>query len=133
MEDVKIKLSALWIARMLTVFLGDVIRFFEPGIIEGIIAGDINGMQMTHEMLLGMAILMEIPIIMVVLSLILSDKVNRLANIIVAIFLFGLDGIGLIVATSVYVIVVVGVGLIFNVMTIWYAYKWSTPESSSNL
>lgn len=131
MEDVKIKLSILWIARMLTGFLGDVIRFFEPGIIEGIIAGDIDGMLMTHEMLLGMAILMEIPIIMVVLSLILKDKANRWANITVAGFLLILDGIGVVVATSAYVYVVVGVGLVFNFMTVWYAWTWSTQESSS--
>ena len=56
MEDIRIKLSVLWIARMLTGFLGDVIRFFEPGIIQGIIDGNIDGMLMTHEMLFFMAL-----------------------------------------------------------------------------
>ena len=131
MEDVKIKLSALWVARMLTGFLGDVIRFFEPGIIEGLIIGDINGMQMSSELLFSMAIMMEIPIIMVVLSLLLKEKPNRNANIIVAVFLLILDGVGLIVATSPYVYVVVGVGLMFNILTIYYAWNWPLNEEVS--
>ena len=38
MKDVKIKFSTLWVARMLTGFLGDVLRFMEPGMMEQIIA-----------------------------------------------------------------------------------------------
>jgi len=36
--DVRIILSALWVTRMLTGFVGDVLRFFEPGIVEQILA-----------------------------------------------------------------------------------------------
>ena len=86
---------------------------------------------MTHEMLFFMALLMELPIVMVVLSLILSDKANRWANIVVAGLLFSIDFIGLIVATSPYVYIVVGVGLVFNLMTIWYAWKWPEAELST--
>jgi hypothetical protein len=39
MEDVKIKLSVLWVARMLTGLQGDVIRYMEPGMLEDIING----------------------------------------------------------------------------------------------
>jgi uncharacterized membrane protein YeiH len=88
-------------------------------------------MQMTSEMLLGMAILMKIPIIMVVLSLILKDKANIYANIAVASFLFLLDFVGLIVATSLYVYVVVGVGLVFNILTIRFAWKWHIEKSTN--
>ena len=53
-------------------FLGDVLRFLEPGIMEQIIAGEVEGMQMAHELLLVGAIIMVLPIVMVFLSLTLK-------------------------------------------------------------
>ena len=52
MEDVRIKLSALWVARMLAGLQGDVLRFMQPGIMEQMIGGEVEGMRMTHELLL---------------------------------------------------------------------------------
>jgi len=67
---------------MLTCLLGDVLRIFSGDFN----AGEIGDMQISQEMYLGMAILMEIPIVMVFLSLTLKHKANRWANIIVACF-----------------------------------------------
>jgi len=41
-EDVRIKLSALWVARMLAGFLGDVLRLIEPGMLEQMLAGEVG-------------------------------------------------------------------------------------------
>ena len=82
MEDVKIILSTLWVTTMLTYFLGDVLRIFAGDFT----AGAIESVQMTQGMLLGIAIIMVIPVVMVFLSLALKYKANRRANIIVAIF-----------------------------------------------
>jgi hypothetical protein len=79
-EDVRIKLSALWVALMLTYLLGDVLRIFSGDFK----VGEIGGMQITQIQWLGIAILMVIPVVMVFLSLTLDDPVNRWANIIVA-------------------------------------------------
>jgi len=72
MVDVKIILSALWVALMLTYLLGDVLRIFSGDFK----AGEIGGMQITQELWLGIAILMVIPIVMVFLSLTLNYPVN---------------------------------------------------------
>nr|NIQ17711.1 hypothetical protein [Candidatus Aenigmarchaeota archaeon] len=95
MENVKIKLSALWAARMLSGFLGDVLRFTDPGVMEQVWAGE-SPIPLTRGMLLLMAILMVIPIFMVVLSLTLKYKVNRWANMIIGIFFVVFDLIFLI-------------------------------------
>ena len=126
MVDVRIKLSALWVARMLTGFLGDVLRFLEPGMMEQITAGEVEGMPMTHELLLVAAIIMVIPIVMVFLSLTLPYKANRWTNIIFAIFFFGFDLIGLPSYTSVYATFLIIVGLVFCALIVWYAWKWPT-------
>jgi len=128
MEDVKIKLSALWVARMLAGFLGDVLRFLEPGMMAQIIAGETEGMQMTHEMLLVGAIIMVIPIVMFYSSLTLKYKANRWLNIIFATFLFSFDLIGLPTYTSAYATFLIIVGLGFNALTVRYAWKWSKQD-----
>ena len=63
MQDIQVKLSALWVALMLTYLLGDVLRIY-AGDFK---AGEIGGVQVNQGMLLGIAVLMLIPIVMVVL------------------------------------------------------------------
>lgn len=120
MEEVQIKLSALWGALMLTYLLGDVLRIFSGDFK----AGEILGKQITQAMYLGMAILMVIPIVMLFLSLILNYPVNRWLNIIVAIFFFVFNLIGLPTYASAYDKFLIIVGLVFNGLTIWYAWRW---------
>jgi len=98
MEDVQIKLSALWVALMLTYLLGDVLRIFSGDLK----AGEIGGMKITQTMYLGIALLMVIPIVMVFLSLTLKNPANRWANIIVAIVFFVFNLIGLPTYPSAY-------------------------------
>jgi predicted permease len=120
MEDVQIILSALWIALMLTYLWGDVLRIY-AGDFK---AGEILGKQLTQIQWLGIAILMVIPIIMVILSLILPYPVNRWANIIVSAFFFVFNLMGLPTYPSAYDKFLIVVGLVFNVMTVIYAWNW---------
>ena len=120
MEDVQIKLSALWVALMLTYLLGDVLRIFSGDFKPG----EIGGMQIGQNMYLMMAVLMVVPIVMVFLSLVLNQPVNRWANIIVAIFFFVFNLIGLPTYPSAYDKFLIVVGLAFNVLTVWYAWRW---------
>lgn len=120
MDSMKITLSALWIALMLTYLLGDVLRIFSGDFK----VGEIGGMQITQIMWLGMAILMVIPIVMVFLSLTLNDPVNRWTNIVVAIFFFGFNLVGLPTYPAVYDKFLIIVGLGFNSLTVWYAWNW---------
>ena len=120
MKDVQIKLSALWVALMLTCLLGDVLRIYSGDFK----AGEIGGIKITPIMWLGIAIVMVIPIVMVFLSLSLNDPVNRWVNIIVAIFFFGFNLIGLPIYPSAYDKFLIIVGLVLNALTVWYAWNW---------
>lgn len=120
MESVRIKLSALWVALMLTYLLGDVLRIFS-GDFQ---AGEIGGMPIGQELYLGMAVIMVIPVVMVFLSLTLKYNVNRWANIVVALFFLVFNLIGLPTYPSAYDQFLIVVGLLFNVLTVWYAWKW---------
>ena len=120
MEDVRIILSASWMALMLTYLLGDVLRIYAGDFKPGKIAGR----PATQNLLLGIALLMTVPIAMVFLSLTLSYPLNRWANIIAAIVFFGFNLICLPTYHSAYDRFLIIVGLAFNVLTIWFAWQW---------
>jgi Family of unknown function (DUF6326) len=120
MGEVKIQLSAVWVALMVTYLLGDVLRI-ESGDLK---AGEIGGIKITPILWLGIAIGMVIPIVMVFLSMSLNDPVNRWVNIIVAIFFFGFNLIGLPLYLSAYDKFLIIVGLVLNALTVWYAWNW---------
>jgi hypothetical protein len=125
LEDMKIKLSALWVALMLAFQQGDVMRLYSGDFMPG---GTIDGFQPTQIMWLGMNIMMSIPIVMVYLSLTLGYKANRRANLIFAVFFFGLNLIGLPTYSSLYDQFLIILGLGFNVLTAWNAWKWSEDD-----
>ena len=105
---------------MLTYLLGDVMRIF-AGDFK---AGKIEGTKFTQKMLMGMATLMLIPIVMVFLSLVLPYSVNRWVNIIAAIGLFGFNLVGLPTYPGAYDKFLIIVGLVFNALTVYYAWMW---------
>src|SRR2546427_12231035 len=120
MEDVKIILSASWIAVVLTYLLGDVLRiyagYFKPG--------EIRGRPVTQNLLLGIAILMAVPIVMVFLYLRLSYPLNRWANAVATIIFLGFNLIGLPTYASAYDRVLIIAGLRFKRLTVWNASEW---------
>ncbi len=123
MIEMPIKLSVIWICVMLTYLLGDVLRIFSGDFKVGEM-GSKGGMPMTQNMMLGIAILMVIPILMVFLSVTLNQPVNRWVTIIVAVFFFLFNLVGLPTYPSLYDKFLIAVSLVFNVVTVWYAWNW---------
>jgi len=121
MEDIRIILAGTWIALMLTYLLGDVMRIFAGDFT----AGQIGNMQISQGMLLFMAIIMLFPIVMLLLSLTLTYPLIRWLSIVIAIFLFIFNIIGLPGYPGLYDKFLIVVGLVFNVMTVWYAWSWT--------
>ena len=127
--DVRIILSALWVARMLTGFVGDVLKFYEPGMVEQISVGEVDGMPLNQGFRLAAAIMFVLPVFMVYLSLTLPYKANRWANIILAILFFGLNLIGeLPTYEYAYRTFLVIVEMVFLALIVWYAWKWTKQD-----
>ena len=127
----KIRLSVLWLFLELYVVAGEMLMLLEPGVIEGIIAGEIEGMRIGPELLLLFSILFLIPLVMAFLSLTLKDSTNRWANIILGIVYIGLDlfdFIGHLAEPSAYMILVGIIAVVVPALIVWYAYKWPIQE-----
>jgi len=129
LEDWKIKIAGLWIVAELSAIVGNLLELYESGVIEGLIAGELAGMQVTPELMLVLAILFLIGPVMAFLSLALKDSINRWVNIIVGVVFVGFTiltiGEYLTVqsAYSASKILIEVVGLVFLVLIVWYAWK----------
>ena len=120
MQDTRVTLSIIWIAVMLTYLWGDVLRIFAGDVV----LGEMDGAKFTQGMALGIAALMVIPILMVVLSLVLPHNINRWLNIIVAAGWFLFNLVGLRGYEGHYDKFLLVVSMVFNLLTVWYAWKW---------
>ena len=119
MADVRIILSGLWVAVMLTYLLGDVLRVLAGHVTPG----EIGGKQVGQGVWLGIAVIMLIPILMVVLSLVLPYPAIGWVSIVVAVVVvvFNLAGLPYVGMYDNFLILV---SIVFNALTAWYAWTW---------
>ena len=122
MVDVRIILSALWVALMFLYQQGDVQRLYSGDFIPG--ETELGEMMSPAMLWMISAITMTIPIVMIILSLTLNYPVNRWANMVVAILFFVYTLIGLGRYPSAYDRFLLIVSLGVNALTVWYAWKW---------
>ncbi len=130
--NVKILLSALWIAVMFIYVYADIKTLFQPEVPEQIISGVVAGMTINQSFLFAAAILMSIPAIMIILSLILRPNINRWVNIVVSFLLIILIIITRFVPGKIwyYYIYYQSIEAIFHLLIIWYAWRWPIQEES---
>ena len=79
--DIKSMFSTLWIVIMFNMLFADVLTLFISENLQELVAGT-TAVEITPNLLLVMAFIIEIPIVMIFLSRVLKYKFNRLANII---------------------------------------------------
>ena len=77
MQDLKVRLSTLWVFMLLNYLYCDIMTSFDPTV----------STDLSRDALLAASFLMEIPIAMVLLSRVLKYRPNRWANIVAGMFL----------------------------------------------
>jgi hypothetical protein len=120
LQEIPIRLAAMWIALMLTYLLGDVLRIFAGDFKPG----EIGGMRGTQALWLAVAAVMLIPIVMVIVSVTFDGQVARWATIGAAAGLLLFNVAGLPTYPGLYDKALIGVGLAINTLTIWTAWGW---------
>jgi hypothetical protein len=81
---VRSTLSALWVAVMFLYVYVDILAFYKPGTVDGILAGRVWTFDITQGWALGALVLMTVPIAMIVLSQMLPAAAARWTNVVVA-------------------------------------------------
>nr|WP_062339185.1 DUF6326 family protein [Herbidospora sakaeratensis] len=84
MSDVRARLSTLWIVVLFTMIYADVLSFLDGEFLRGLMAGHAGGVPVTPLLLVGSAVMVEIPIVMVVLSRVSRPAMMRRVTLVAA-------------------------------------------------
>jgi uncharacterized protein DUF6326 len=126
---VKIKISALWVSVMFCYLYADYFGLYVPGTLQGMLAGKMGPLGPTTQgVLVGTAVMMAIPSLMVFLSLVLKANVSRWVNII-----FGVIYTVIILITMWDWAFYIFFGIIEVILTsliVWYAWNWPRQEAA---
>lgn len=115
LENMKTKIILLWIVVSVNMIFADIFSFMF-----------LTEFPVTQEMMLVMAIILEIPIAMIFLSWVLKDKANRLANIIASAITIPYIIAGSVEYLHYYFFATIEIVCI--ALIIWYAWKWPKQE-----
>jgi len=80
-RDPRPLLGALWVFVVLNFFARDIHELGRPGMLEQMMSGTIDGVEITESLMLLGGAMIEVPILMGVLTLVLSRRVSRWVNI----------------------------------------------------
>ncbi|MBI5971535.1 MAG: hypothetical protein HY884_10330 [Deltaproteobacteria bacterium] len=129
-EDMKIRLSTLWIVVMFNMVFADILTFITPGVLKEMMTGYAGEIQITKGILLVFAVLLEIPIAMIFLSRVLKYRANRWANIIAGVITIAfIIGGG---STTPHYIFLAAIEVVCISLIVWRAWKWKNPEDNLN-
>ena len=121
LKDTRVVLSTLWIVVMINMLKADILSLHIPGMLDEL--AEFAGETPIAQLMLGGAIMMEISIAMIILSRVLTYRINRWVNIIVSIITIAfVIGGG---ASYPHYVFIATVEVVCLLLIIWIAGKWS--------
>ena len=133
--DVKLVLSALWIAMLIMFAYVDIFGFFRADILRAALDGKVAAMGITIDQvfLVFTTVYVLIPTLMVFLSLVLRPRVNRIVNIVVAL-VYAVSIIALCIGeTWVYYLLGSAVEVVLLVAIVRTAWTWPRTQVAASL
>ncbi len=128
--DMNVKLSTLWITASLSYLYCDIISLMDPELLKQYLQGNVNGLAFTPGFLLGAAILISIPILMVLLSRVLNYRANRWANITAGTAMTAVQTLTLFIGwPAPYYLYLSIIEITCTVLIVGYAWKWREPAA----
>lgn len=130
-----IKLAGLWTATMFLYVYADITHFvLQTGSLEEISDGSLEGVEITSLFLLGTAVLMSIPAVMIFVSLGANPRVARWLNIIIGTVFTLMSGSTAVVPgdTWLYYRYYNLIEAILTGLAIWIAWRWHYPKQTTN-
>ena len=124
--DTRVLLSSLWIVVMFNMLKADILSLYIPGAADEVV--QFAGATPIPQLMLGAAVIMEIAIVMIALALVLPQRVNRWANILVAVLMivFVIGG----GSTYPHYIFIAAVEVISLLLIIGIAWRWRAVPAS---
>lgn len=126
---VRAKLAAAWTSVMFLYAYVDILHFHKPGVIEGILAGKVFEFDISEGLFVLFLTLMAIPILMVVLSMTLPARANRITNLVVASVQIPYAAFNVVGGSWTYFY---GLGVVLEVilLALILRYAWTWPRTA---
>ncbi len=126
-KDMRSNLSTLWTATLLNMITADVLSLYIPEAVE---EWEEFADGKEEQLMMGGAIMYQLPISMVYLSKVLPYKANRIANMTAAgLMIAAVIGGG---STEPHYLVCATTEVIMMSAIAWKAYKWESPDRTGN-
>jgi len=120
----RIKISALWTAMLFIFVYVDLFSLFRADIRADIEAGKIFAFTIGQVFLLGVTIYVVIPSLMVFLGLVLSARVTRMVNVVVAVLYAVTIAGGAVGESNYYYILGSLIEVVLLAGIVYYAWTW---------
>ncbi|WP_439657763.1 DUF6326 family protein [Lentzea sp. HUAS TT2] len=126
---VRAKLAAAWTSVMFLYAYVDIIAFFKPGVIDDIEVGVVWEFDVSQTLLTTFLVLMAIPILMIVLSMTLPARANRITNLVVASVQIPYAAFNVVGETWTY-FYGLGIALEVVLLVLVLRYAWTWPRTA---
>ena len=135
LEDTKVpvrfKLAALWTSVMFCYVYADYFQLYKPGELQDMLNGEMALGAVTQGMLVGTAILMAVPSLMIFLSLVLPAVVSRWLNVGAGLFYAAIMLLILFNGAWAFYMLFATIEVILTLLAVWYAWSWPRQPRSA--
>lgn len=129
---VQAKLAAAWTSFVFLYVYVDILAFYKPGVVDDILIGVVWEFDITPTWAITALTLLAIPIFMVVLSMTLPARANRITNLIVAslqVPFAAFNAMGQLGESWMY-FYLLGVALELILLALILRYAWTWPRTA---
>lgn len=125
MQDLRVRLSTLWVFMLFNYLYCDVVTGFDSTVAP----------NLTRDALLAASFLMEVPIAMILLSRVLRGRPNRWANVIAGLFMTLVQVGSLFVGSgpAVYYLFFSTIEIACLLFIVWTAWRWAEPARAAQI
>ena len=128
LEDTKVpvryKLAALWTSVMFCYVYADYFELYRPGKLQDMLNGEMALGAVTQGMLIGTAVLMAVPSLMIFLSLFLPATVCRWLNVGAGLFYSTIMLLILLDGAWAFYMLFATIEVILTLLVVWSAWRW---------
>ena len=126
---VRAKLAATWTSFMFLYAYVDILNFFTPGVIADILDGRVFEFDLSQTFSTAALALVAIPTLMVVLSMTLPARANRMTNLVVASLYVPVTAFN-VVGESWLLFYGLGIALELILLALIVRYAWTWPRTA---
>ena len=136
----KTRIAVLWVFMAVGMSTHSIMGFLEPGMIEQVMSGEMEGMALTPGMLVFMALFSLVPLWLAFVSMTVKDSLNRWVNFVLGMLFTTINiihffecgvplGAGPIAEPTSHHILLVGSTIVVTALIAWYAWNWPKQEA----